>query len=316
MSSEDDIDKDRAYRYKNILAHPLFCQHGGGCLWTPPIDRLYARIKRTTLFRQGAYIEEVTGQGKTCAMEMIQKQLLVDFEGLACVSFNAKTNRFPAPRGFYKEFLSRMGYPKLTGDTWDVRARATKKLEESAVQSPWGSVWLWIDEAQALNSDEFLFLRDLQNDLRKVEADLIVILTGEEPALSERLDQVKWNHSRSVPDRFAVERLKLDGYNVADLQALLAEMDRAEWPQNSGITWTQFFFPKAFEAGFRALSQADSCMGALADAKLLRGDDTCQARLLRHVLERFFLDNAQYDTSKMVIPVAAWENAVGDAKCQ
>jgi hypothetical protein len=314
MPKDEESSSSGDSRRNYVLRHPLFHQHVGGCLWTPPVEQLYLRVKRTILLRQSAYIEEVTGQGKTCAAELILRQLPRDFEGLACVSFNARTNRFPFVRAFFKEILFRLDHPMLKGDAWDLRNRVGKKLEDLAVQSLWAMVFLWIDEAQALSLDEFLFLRDVQNDLRKVEADLVVLLTGEAPELSRRLDGVKWSRSESVPDRFAVERLPLNGYDVTALRALLEQIDRAIWPSNSSVTWTQFFFPRAVEAGFRVSSQAEACMDALASAKLLRSDDTCQPRLLRYVLERFFLDNDRHDKSGMIIPVTAWSNAVLDAK--
>ncbi|RQP27707.1 hypothetical protein DF156_30970 [Burkholderia ubonensis] len=187
-------------------------------------------------------------------------------------------------------------------------------LEEVALQSPWMMVWLWIDEAQAMADYEFLFLRDIQNDLRMMHADLVVFLSGEAPYFSRRLCEMDECISKSIRERFANERLTLDDYQLNDVQDLFAHIDQAVWPVNSEITWTQFFFPVAYEAGYRLVDDARKCMKALADEKMLQSDGSCQIRLLRSVVARFFLDNTEQDASGLRTSLTAWQNAALDAR--
>jgi AAA domain len=301
------------WRKSQILNHPMFRQTLSGCLWTGPVERLYQQISRCLLLRQSAFVEESTGRGKSIAMEFVLSRLSQVISELSCVSFNAQTNYVPSVRAFFKEFLTALRHEKTTGETWDLRNRVRRRLEELAVTSSSGIVILWVDEAQALNVTDFLFLRDVQNGLRDIHADLLVFMTGEEPYLHRRIEQAKWSASPAVADRFAMKRMFLDGYGLNETRELFGLIDAAVWPAPSGITWTQFFFPQAFDAGFRLQSQAMACTSALERAKLLSRDGHCQARLLKMIVQRFMLDQAQRDDPEYSVSPDAWRVAVSDS---
>jgi len=309
MSSEYSPE----WRKSQILNHPIFMQTVSGCLWTGPVERLYQKISRCIILRQSAYVEESTGKGKSIAMEFAINRLSQVFSELACVRFNAQTNYVPSVRAFFKEVLTALHHEKTTGETWDLRDRVRRRLEEVAVTSSSGMVILWVDEAQALNVTDFLLVRDVQNGLRDIQADLLVFMSGEEPYLHRRIKEAKWSASRAVADRFGMKRMLLDGYGFDETRELFSLIDAAVWPAASGITWTQFFFPKAFEAGFRLQSQAMACTSALESAKLLSRDGHCQARLLKMVVNRFMLDQTHNDASEFIASLDAWRDSVADA---
>lgn len=301
------------WRKSQVLNHPVFRQTISGCLWTRPVQELYQQVSRSTILRQSAYIEESTGKGKSIAMEFALSRISQVVNGLACVNFNAQTNYAPSVRAFFKEFLTALHHEKTTGETWDLRNRVRRKLEEIAVISSSGIVILWVDEAQALNVSDFLFLRDVQNGLREIHADLLVFMTGEKPYLHRRIEEAKWSASPAVADRFAMKRLFLGGYGLEETRQLFGLVDGSVWPTSSGITWTQFFFPKAFEAGFRLQSQAMACTSALESAKLLSRDGHCQARLLKMIVQRFMLEQTRHDAAGFIASPGAWRDAVSDS---
>ncbi|MEQ5842910.1 ATP-binding protein [Paraburkholderia acidicola] len=309
MSSEYSPE----WRNSQILNHPIFMQNLLGCLWTGPVQQLYQQVSRCMILRQSAYLEESTGKGKSIAMEFAVERLSQVAGELPCVSFKAQKNDDPSGRGFYKGLLTSVHHNKIDGETSNLQLRAKRRVEELGVNSPSGTVILWVDEAQELNVADFLFLRDLQNGLRGVHADLLVFMTGEKPFLHRRIEEAKWSASPAVIDRFAMKRLSLGGYGLDEVRELFGLIDTAVWPAASGITWTQFFFPKAFEAGFRLHTQAIACTGALESAKLLSRDGYCQARLLKMVVQRFMLDQARHDNAEFVATPDAWRDAVSDA---
>ncbi|SOE63578.1 AAA domain-containing protein [Burkholderia sp. D7] len=309
MSSEYSPE----WRKSQILNHPIFRQTLSGCLWTRPVDQLYQQISRCMILRQSAYIEESTGRGKSIAMEFAINRLSQVVSQLPCVSFNAQTNYVPSVRAFFKEFLTALHHDKTTGETWELRNRVRRRLEEVAVTSSSGMVILWVDEAQALNVADFLFIRDVQNGLRDIHADLLVFMTGEEPYLHRRIEEAKWSASPAVADRFAMKRMWLGGYGLNETRELFGMVDTSVWPTTSGITWTQFFLPEAFEAGFRLQSQAMACTSALESAKLLSKEGHCQARLLKMVVQRFMLDQAHQDCPEFLASPDAWSDAVSDS---
>lgn len=309
MSREYSLE----WRKSQLLNHPVFKQNMIGCFWTGPVEQLFQQVSRFMILRQSAYVEGATGTGKSTAMGLVIRRLSALFNEMPFVNFNGQADGALSERATLKEFLTVLQHEKTSGETSDLRTRVRRRLEERGVNSSSGMIVLWVDEAQALSVTDFLFLRDVQNGLRKVEVDLIVFLTGEEPFLHRRIEDAKWDASRAVADRFAMKRLLLRGYGLDDVRHLFAQVDTAEWPDASGITWTQFFFPKAFETGFRFQSQALACISALESAKLLSHDGTCQPRLLKLVFQRFFLDHTREDKEEFTAPADAWLEAVSDA---
>jgi hypothetical protein len=301
------------WKRKHVFDHPMFDTSKAAALWTPPVSELYAEVSRCLLVRRSGYIEEVTGKGKSCAKELILEQLRHDFNSLICVQFVAQTNRVPSVRAFFKELLTALHIDNTRGETWDLRNRVRHRLEELALSSGCTVVILWIDEAQALVKEEFLFLRDVQNGLRDIGVELIVFLSGESPFLSRHMGEASWEYSHAVQGRFGMKRLVLKGYGVDDIAALFDLFDQSIWPLGSDITWTQFFLPKAYGANFRLLSEVDAFMSAFAEEKLLDGTRRCSPRLIRDVLSRFFLDLVEHDAPELVIEPGRWHDAINDA---
>ncbi|TCG06570.1 hypothetical protein BZM27_25540 [Paraburkholderia steynii] len=220
-------------------------------------------------------------------MRLVFDRLPRDLDNLACIHIIAQTNRVPSVRAFFKELLTALGHACRTGETSDLRDRVRRRLEEVALSTGNSVAVLWIDEAQAWTGEEFLFLRDVQNALREVGSELVVFLSGEKPYLYRSIQDVSTNRSRAIKRRFASTRVHLRGYGKREVSDLFEQIDRVVWPEASGITWTQFFLPKAFEAGFRLKSETDACMAALLRENVLDADKRCQPWLIRDVLARF-----------------------------
>lgn len=54
--------------------------------------------------------------------------------------------------------------------------------------------------------------------------------------------------------------------NQAELEYVLNGYDeQSEWPENSGISFTQHFFPRAFKAGFRIAEISESMWNIFVD---------------------------------------------------
>ncbi|MGF6367927.1 hypothetical protein OKW40_000677 [Paraburkholderia sp. RAU6.4a] len=311
MPTNDGVSDE--WRKSQILQHPLLDTTGSGSLWTIPVDDLYTDIARCVLLRRSAFIEETTGQGKSCAMQLVIDQLSRNLDGLVCIHFIAQTNRVPSVRAFFLEFLAALGHEHMSGETQKLRMRVRRKLEEVALSTANSVSVLWIDEAQAWTREEFLFLRDVQNGLRDIGRELVIFLSGEEPYLSRNMQDVSSTFSPAINRRFAMTRVRLGGYGKEELSDLFEQIDSAVWPESSGITWTQFFIPKAFQAGFRLRSEVDACMAALQKGNVLDREGLCQPWLIRDVLSRFFIDVTDIDVAGLSIAAENWTSAIQDS---
>ncbi|MGF6981960.1 hypothetical protein QFZ99_001437 [Paraburkholderia atlantica] len=311
MSSIEQYSEE--WRRSKLLQHPLLDTTGPGILWTNPVVELYNQIARCIVLRTGAFVQETSGQGKSSAMKLVFERLRDVFIGLIFVEFIAQTNRVPSVRAFFMEFLASLHHPKKSGETWTIRDRVRRKLEDMAVICDNSMIVLWVDEAQALTPDDFLFLRDVQNGVRDIGKELVIFLCGEEPYLYRLIVEVSRRCSPAINRRFALSRLRLRGYGNTDLASLFEQIDGEIWPPSSDITWTQFFLPNAFDGGFRLKDEAESCMTVLKNEGLLDADERCQPWLIRAAISRLFLELADEDSKDFKIAEEDWVSAIRDA---
>ncbi|OUL91564.1 hypothetical protein CA603_15785 [Paraburkholderia hospita] len=204
MNAPRSSKADHDWRRDFVGQHPIFCQSPSAALWTPPVESLYRQIKRLLLFRRSGVLMAETGAGKTCSLELIAKKLGVEFSGIVVIRFITPNKQCPSIRAFFKTFLWALDHPETSGETPNLRQRVTHKLQDMGLNAAWKLVWFWVDEAQALGLGDYCFLRDIQNDLRKVGVDLVVVFSGEAPDFDTELEQLRGEKGGgAVIDRFA-----------------------------------------------------------------------------------------------------------------
>ncbi len=276
---------------KQALEHPMLSRHSTS-LWTPPIRRAYDSAKLHILQRRSFYIAEATGEGKTTLLKAMQEELQKDLGNIYVAYYSAPNKPAPSIRAFFKKFLYSLDHPLTTGETGDLRERVSKRIECNVRQTDYSIAILIVDEAQAVDSDDFGFIKDIQNDLECVGISTVVILCGESPELEDRLSLMQeLLRRKACADRFGNYRVRLGGYDMAALKVLLRAIDTKVWPTGSGITWTRFFFRDAFDKGFRLENEAEKlwkCLGSeglIRRAKAKDADATSGTVLSRRLFE-------------------------------
>lgn len=154
---------------------------------------------------------------------------------------------------FFESLLVALGYELAEfGRVETKKQRTIEFLVEQAKDRGEDRVILFVDEAQWLGDMQYRYLMILHNELNSRGVRLITILVGQ-PELLEAKRACRSAGKGHVMGRFMTCTHHFQGVvGEADLGRLLSALDDGdEFPVGSGWSYSAFFAPRAFEAGFR-----------------------------------------------------------------
>ncbi len=135
-----------------------------------------------------------------------------------------------------------------------------------------GRAVLFIDDAQKMEESHFDWISELHNDLNLQKFHLAVFLVGQ-PELLGRKATLEENHKYEIVARFMNEEHQFHGIrNDDDIAVILHTYDEnTEYPQASGCSFTKYFFPDAFEYGWRFEDETDKVWNEILKARNSHG---------------------------------------------
>jgi hypothetical protein len=233
------------------IDHPAFSQNT--VLVTRPISELYQIVRHVLLVREsGCCFTAPSGVGKTRALILLEHLLRERMPQLVIVRHSSWNHQVPSIRAFFKHFLTAVGHAELRGETFDLRHRLVRRLIDLARVSQLPFVVLLIDEANAMRIEDFLFLKDIYNDLDRENVQLVTILMGQDPDFSNVINNLRDKGKSDLISRFARRRQAFRAFDSEeDVAAVFKQYDTSVWPAGTSQTWTQYFMPSAWELGFR-----------------------------------------------------------------
>lgn len=248
------------------IDHPAFRLNT--VLVTEPIKELYQITRHILLVRESSCcFTGQSGVGKTRALILLEHMLRERMRELVVVRHSKWNQQVPSIRAFFKHFLTTVGHPELRGETFDLRHRLVCRLIDLARTSQSPFVVLLIDEANAMKLEDFLFLKDIYNDLDDENIQLVTIMMGQDPDFSDVIAMLREKGRSDLISRFARRRQSFRPYSkIDDVNVIFKQYDTAIWPADSDQTWTQFFLPSAWEAGFRLENQTSVFFDILQQA--------------------------------------------------
>jgi hypothetical protein len=301
-----------------VMHHPLFT--GTVLIPTRPIDEIFLAAKRAILLRDtGLAFTGPSGIGKTNAINMIRAMLHAQFPRLCMFTHDAHNQQLPSIRAFFKHFLNTVGQSEQRGETFDLRQRLVSILVDDARISGINLIVMFIDEANAMMTADFLFLKDVYNDLARAGVQLVTILMGQSPDLEHVINKLRLEGRNDLVGRFATRLLAIRGYNsVEDLQSIFRRIDESQYPGGSGISWSAFFFPRACRRGFALENEAGNFHQAIVSgaAGIPAADVNFPARQTFLAIRAFLLSACAYDSETLRLPDRGWSDAVAYAKIQ
>lgn len=244
-------------------SHPV--ETGNYHIPTNEILSLYSEVSKWIINRSpGGIIYGRPRLGKTRAIKFLNAFLKDEF-GSNLPVFHMCCNQYRAPNesAFFGDLLKDLGHSQyLTGKADMKRDRLIKFLLERAEASAQHRIILFIDDSQRLFELNYAWLMDIYNQLDRCNISMTVILVGQEELIHQRSAFIQAGKMQIV-GRFMIHEYKFSGVkSIDDLRTCLEGYDLAsEYPENSGWSFTKYYFPEAFTSG-KVLS---SCAEELFD---------------------------------------------------
>lgn len=291
-----------------------------------PVKVLTQSIKESFLIisavikfkRPGCAFSAKFRSGKSTALLMIKEQLPTVMPQVAYGLISAKDHDAVTERVFWGDNLIARGLV-TDGTAQERQNRLRAAIISACIQAGGKHFCLLIDEAQNWGNREYTFLRDLTNQLRDQDGYTVTTIAFGDP----RLDETSSTFREKRKDLWARFLMKLHPFygirNFGDLEYFLAEHDsakRCEYPAGSGISFTEFFLPSAYESGWRLKSQAQCVWDAFtrAAAKV-----NCQVidigmQWVGEAVIHFLITQMSNDVPGFVASSESWDEAVLNAQ--
>jgi hypothetical protein len=251
-------------REKLLAEHPV--RGGEYTLPTPMMQRTYALVRELVWARRtGTVFYASPRMGKTRCALAIRDLLREEFPNVYVTLLSTRPSGRPSTAHMLRLILEaeshalsrRPDADQLFGNAVaDIRVKAGRIGAKQYV--------LLIDEMQLLNDVDLQQLVCFHNQLELQDLRMTAISFAQ-PEILHRRTSLLANNARQIIGRFLSDTLQFDGCaNEGDFGNLLRSYDLAsEYPEGSGITYTQFFFPVAFLSGFRLESYRTTMWDAL-----------------------------------------------------
>jgi hypothetical protein len=233
-----------------VCSHPAMLQ--SYILATPSINEAYKHVSRCIRTRiPGSLVYAVTRYGKSYFIKYAMAMIAQDFPGIVALSFGCVKRRKPSESGFFSLLLESAGHAKCTGSVSDKRGRFQHKLLDLLKKSKQRRLVLFADEAQKLELEEYEWLREVHDELERKGSRTTTFLVGQ-PKLVNRKNSFRTSGEAQIVARFMIEEARFHGLRSRnDVQVCLRGYDTSIFPVGSEWSFTRFFVPKAWSAGYR-----------------------------------------------------------------
>lgn len=283
-ASRADIARRRALR-RDALCDPrrrqeLYQSHPVVCnalrVVTLPVRQVYEGIVQTIVHRMpGSPIVGDFRMGKTRTITLVREALKIPFPKLPVALLIAKQHDKPTERAFFGDLLSDYRHGgALSGSAAERRLRLLTLIAGAANSVGSDLYVIFIDEGQNWDIQEFVWMRDVVNDLQELGVDCIVIVFAH-TELKLLRDKVIARKRTDLLGRFFLTPREFRGLrDVAELTHTMTAFDDPalhDYPVGSDLCMTEFFLPLAYEAGWRLANEAPTLWAAFEFVAARRG---------------------------------------------
>ncbi|WP_036217490.1 AAA family ATPase [Lysinibacillus sphaericus] len=222
----------------------------------------------------GAIIHGRPRLGKTRAIKYLIKVLPKELnQNIPMFHIKCKTYKNPSENSFFEDLLDGVGHaaPEL-GRPSEKRVRLKHFFINMAEKSKQNKIVIFIDDAQKLTAIQYDWLMDVYNELDEYGIVLTTILVGHDELIDRRKRFIK-NKDFQIVGRFMSDSYQFNGVkDVEDFKILLEQYDEGtEFPVNSNLSYTQFYFRDHFENGFRLVNYAGEFHDVFLELQLDKG---------------------------------------------
>lgn len=229
-------------------------------LVTTSIEELHLSVCKWIDIRlPGAIVYGDPRLGKTWAIKYLKFRLPDNFPKIPILVMQCKERRIPNESTFYEEFLYIAGHSLTSkGKIVDKQLRLNHFLHEMAVSSGHNRIVVFIDDAQRLQEIQYKWLMDIHNSLDSKDIDMVTILVGQAEIMNQKT-VFQQGKKMQIIGRFMLNDFSFKGLrNKKEIAKCLKGYDEeSEYPLGSGWSFTRYFFPAAFDRGWRLCNIAE-----------------------------------------------------------
>lgn len=266
---------------------------------TPMISKTYSLVReRVWTRRTGAFLYSRPRMGKTRCAAVLQRLLSIEFPNIHVTRLSADQRRTTSDTGLVSDLLDAEGLTVKKRQTYKEMLSHLLVHIRTAVNARAGKQFvLLIDEMQMLSEADLRLLLVLHNRLEM--SDIAMTTIGfAQPEILETRSALLITKSFNLIARFLSEPIPFDGCaGREDLATILVAYDEEKrFPEDSTWTYTRFFLPAAYEAGFRLKHYAPIIWPALIEASKSLGTGTVPMEHLTRTVEYLLLANRKGDS--------------------
>lgn len=238
--------------------HPIFT--GNYTILTPELERFVSTaLFWLTNWLTGAVVYGIARGGKTTAKDCLIKAIRnVLGNDTLIYSVDCSDSSRVNENVFFVDILGALNQPIKSRETaLERRERVVSYLLDVAQQNNQKRIILFFEEAHNMRVLYYNLLMNIYNRLRDKGITLSVILIGPNE-LKDIMNNFIEEKKTHILGRFMVYDFNFKGIqNLEQLKQILSFYDEEHYPLGSECTYTQYFFPQAFDNGYRLVSDAE-----------------------------------------------------------
>ncbi len=279
--------------------HPLTIDQQ--LLITPTMNALFRRAAKAIKFRlKGLAAFGPPGMGKTCGVTGLSLMLAKAYPNIPVFDVIALPHDDFTEKTLWIDIIPK-GKKTRNTSAKEIFRDLVALMAAAAQAARSQMVILIIDEAQHWRISEWRYLKGLTNILGKANGDNVRLLTI---SLGQSSLHTQILNLKNEPDdgedlriRFFDNPHAFSGFeNAAGLHFVLGQLDSAEFtefPDGSGVCYTEFFAPEAYAAGWRIATEAERMWLHLCEH--VPGTQSISAAVVFKALRQFLWNAAEED---------------------
>jgi len=263
----------------------------------------------------GGIVTGLQRHGKSSAIAYITTNLPEQLgRELSVFSFECKKHQTASEGRFFEDMLlqSKHKFPS-SGTSSKKRARLVEFIVEKA-KAVEGVLVIILDEAQKMELSYYEYLADFHNDIVAAGFSPLFVLVGQ-PELIHVRSSLRTAKKNQIIGRFMLCDHHFHGLTNLDAiaAALHAYDDQTEYPDGSKCSFSKFFFPVAFEAGWRLMDEATHLKKAFDDCSLeinVKQSSDIPMQYFCTAVENFFRKYHNEDSFEFKGSIRIWKDLV------
>lgn len=313
VGAPGSLERLLAVRDALWASHPVVTWDERFALPTPTLD-FVAKVVSSSIYsrRSGRGFCAPPRYGKSTAIRYLTESIRQAFPNVPVLVAEAAPSLRPSEGDFYGDLLDAAGYAMRP-------ARVPRERRKQLVNLLWTlantrgerRLVLFIDEAQEYGEYQWGWLKAVQNHLTRLGVSLIVFPFG----------QLELEHERSalstvgrtdLVTRFMRSLVQFPGIKTdEDLEQVLAVFDElGRYPRKEGWTFSQFFFPKTFDAGWRLVNETSRAWQAITQLNLHRKPGGVGMEWIGAMIRHFLTEYVDEDRAGWKGTSKHWEEAL------